>query len=75
MWSWTKKNWNGFKKIGLWIGNIITNFVLSIFYFTIFALFAIVIKQFSNPFATAAQNSNWTKRTELIHSLDDVRNE
>jgi hypothetical protein len=67
--------WDKFQKFGLFIGNIISTIVLTVFYFTIFALFATPFRLFSNIFAPKQKDSNWVVRPKNIADLKDLETE
>ena len=48
-----KKLWEGWKRFGLFIGNIVSTIVLTVFYFTVFLIFAVLFKIFSAGFTSA----------------------
>lgn len=63
-------------KIGLIIGNFVSGIILTVFYFTAFALFAIPIKLFGkNPFAAQSKNSNWIAKKNTIATLKEFETE
>lgn len=67
--------WRVFEKIAVSIGNIITNLFLFIFYYTIFALFALPFKIFSKPLRAKSKKSNWTVRKTTLETLKYFQNE
>lgn len=69
-----KALWAGFTKVGLIIGNFISLIVLTIFYYTVFALFATVYKLLAKgPFEVRDTNSNWRIKEKNISNLDDLK--
>lgn len=70
-----KKLWEGWKRFGLFIGNIVSTIVLTVFYFTVFLIFAVLFKIFSTGSHPHSSASNWTLKTKTPISVDDFRNE
>jgi short subunit fatty acids transporter len=69
-----KALWSLFKRAGFAIGEVISRIVLTIFYFTIFALFAFLYKIFAkNPLAVQSESSNWVTKKKNIQNLEDLR--
>ncbi len=63
-------------KFGLIIGNFVSGVVLVVFYFTVFALFALPFRIFGkNPLAAQSKNSNWVEKKKTILALKDFENE
>lgn len=56
------------------MGNIISGVILFIFYYTIFALFAIPFRLFGEVFG-GVKNSSWKLKGEVADSLEDFKNE
>ncbi len=71
---WLKRIFQAWQRIGLVIGNAIANIFLTIFYFTLFALFAIPFR-----LLTLAKRQDQSSRFHLPHRqitrLDDLRRE
>ena len=70
-----KKLWEGWKRLGLFIGNIVSTIVLTVFYFTVFLVFAIPFRLFSAGLRPRSSVSNWTPKIKTPISVDDFRNE
>jgi len=65
--------WENWKRFGLFVGNIISNIFLTIFYFTVFALFAIpykIIGHFKKPSV-----SNFEIPGKQINGFEDFQKE
>ena len=63
-------------KFGLVVGNFVSGVVLVIFYFTIFALFALPFRLFGkNPLAVRSKTSNWMDKEKTPTVLNDFENE
>ena len=67
--------WQAWKEAGRLIGDFIARAVLTLFYFSIFVPFGLVIRFFQDPLhlATWAEKSYWVKRELREPSLDDAR--
>jgi len=63
----------GWKKIGLVIGNFISTIVMGVFYFTFFAIFAILFKIFSRE--PKDKKSNFIPKKSTISNLEEFKNE
>ena len=70
-----KKIWNGWKKFGFWLGDIISSVILVVFYFTVFALVAIPFRLFSDPLARKHSHSKWILKKETPTLLVGFRDE
>ena len=46
-----KRIWEGWKRFGQWIGDMLARVVLTVFYFTIFVPFGLGVRFFSDPLA------------------------
>ncbi len=68
-----KKLYAGFMKVGMFIGEIISSVVMLVFYFTVFALFAIPYRLFGK--SVKQKNSNWITREPKAFTLTDVSGE
>jgi len=69
-----KKIWQGWKRVGFFIGNIISSVFLFVFYFTVFALFAIPYRIFSSS-GRAKRASYFIKPPKQLRELEDFKNE
>jgi hypothetical protein len=69
------KIWNGWKKVGLFIGNIISNAFLFIFYFVILIFFAIPYRFFGKALKTKSNNSNFNIKNKTFSKLEDFKKE
>jgi len=63
------------KRIGQFIGDFIARVVLSLFYFTLFAPFAVGVRLFGDPLGVKAKAnpSWWLERATRDSALDDAR--
>lgn len=67
-----KRFWENWKKFGIFIGNIISNIFLTVFYFTFFALFAIPYKLLRR---SKLSGSNFMIPKKQITSFEDFKKE
>jgi hypothetical protein len=67
--------WHYWKKIGVAVGNIVSTVILTIFYFTIFPLFAIPVKLISQPLKRKSENSNYMIKEKTLSALKDFESE
>jgi len=69
-----KALWSLFKRVGFAVGEFISQVVRTIFYYTVFALFALMYKMFGkSTFVLGKQTSTWVEKTKNLNSLDDLR--
>jgi hypothetical protein len=69
------KLWNLWKQFGQFMGDVIARIFLTLFYFTIFAPFALVVRLFQDPLQLKAhgQTSFWLKREARETNLTEAR--
>ncbi len=69
-----RKIWHGWKRFGQIIGDFLGRLVLTIFYFTLFVPFALIVRFLMDPLAlrTTGQ-SKWLERKTQDLTLDDSR--
>lgn len=70
-----KRIWATWKRVGQFIGDLIARVVLSLFYFTLFVPFAVVIRLFGDPLDVRVRTNPpwWLERTTRNLALDDAR--
>lgn len=69
-----RKIWHGWKRFGQIIGDFLGRFVLTIFYFTLFVPFALIVRFFMDPLALRKTGrSEWLERKTQDLTLDDSR--
>ncbi len=70
-----KRAWNTWKRLGQKIGDFLARVVLSVFYFTVFMPFALVVRLFQDPLRQKPKklDSYWEDRRAQTASLDDAR--
>ena len=62
-------------KFAVILGNVMTAIIMTVFYFTVFAFFAIPYRFFGKPFKVKMPNSNWVKKQKNLEILDDFKSE
>jgi len=65
--------WNRWKILGEAFGDFQGRLFAVLFYFTIFAPFALGARLFSNPLNLRKAMPTWLERTPVGNSLDDAR--
>lgn len=66
-----KKIWEWWMKFAFLLGNAITAVLMTVFYFTFFALFAIPFRLFSKGIDLKIEKSSWLERRPNKYSLKD----
>jgi len=67
--------WSALSKISSAVAGLVTNVFLFIFYYSIFALFALPFKLLSDPLGQNQKNSNWIVKESTPSILKDFQNE
>lgn len=67
--------WKNWKRFGFFIGNIISNIFLTIFYFTFFALFAIPYKIIAHYKNKKSLGSNFKLPQKQMRTFEDFQKE
>lgn len=67
--------WDGLQAVLKFVGDIISTTLLIVFYFTIFALFAIPVRLFADFLRTKPQGSNYAKKVRQFKTLDSFAHE
>lgn len=67
--------WKKWMQLGIVIGNFMSGVFLIVFYFTVFALFAIPFRLLSRPFQAKSAASNWNLKNKTLRNLEDFRYE
>ena len=70
-----KKLFNLWMKFAVIFGNVMTAIIMTVFYFTVFALFAIPYRAFGKPFKVKMPNSNWLEKEKNLETIDDFKGE
>jgi hypothetical protein len=65
--------WNRWEILGEAFGDFQGRLVAVLFYFTIFAPFALGVRLFSDPLNLRKRMPNWLDRTPVSTSLEDAR--
>lgn len=69
-----RKIWHAWKRIGQFIGDQIGRIVLTVFYFTLFMPFALIVRFFMDPLGIKPLgHSKWLERKTQDLTLDDSR--
>jgi len=69
-----KRIWQGWKRFGEMLGDVVARVVLTIFYFTIFLPFGLVSRWRRDPLAIRnIENVEWTSRPPLEATLEKNR--
>lgn len=70
-----KLAWSALNKISSAVAGLVTNLFLFIFYYSVFALFALPFKLLSGPLSRKQKNSNWIIKESTPSTLKDFQNE
>ena len=66
--------WQLWKKIGQFIGDFIARIILTIFYFTLFLPFGLVVRLFMDPLDIKGNREElWAERSTGDKVIDDAR--
>ena len=69
-----RKVWEAWKRFGQVIGDFVGRLVLTVFYFTLFVPFALIVRLFMDPLALRpVVNPKWLERKTTDLTLDDSR--
>jgi len=70
-----RRIWRAWKRLGQAINDFVARVVLTVFYFTIFAPFALGARLFSDPLdvKSRAHASGWVERETHDRALEDAR--
>ena len=67
------KVWEVWKKVGLFIADVVSRVILTIFYFTIFLPFGLMVTLFSDQLDINDLTPSWLERKTRDLTLDDAR--
>jgi hypothetical protein len=67
------KFWQAWKRLGRFMGTVLAHVVLTVFYFTLFVPYAVVMTWFSDPLHIRQPKPAWTPRQASDPSLDGAR--
>lgn len=67
--------WQNWKRFGLIVGDVVSSVVLTIFYFSVFAIFAIPFRIFGKPFLSQDKNSNFHDTGREFDKLESFSKE
>jgi len=70
-----KRFWEGWKRVGQWIGDILARVVLTVFYFTVFLPFGLMSRLFADPLGIRRQRGSalWLDRETRDRAMADLR--
>lgn len=69
-----KRFWEGWKRVGQWIGDAVARIVLTVFYFTIFLPFGLMSRLFADPLQIKRGGAElWQPRTTRDRTLNDLQ--
>jgi hypothetical protein len=69
-----RKVWEGWKRFGQFMGDLIGRLVLTVFYFTLFMPFGLGVRFFGDPLAIRpGSRSKWVERKTNDLTLEDSR--
>jgi hypothetical protein len=72
--AFLRKFWESWKRFGHWMGDQVARIVLTLFYFTIFLPFGLVIRVFGDPLAIKNKPENpWLRKGPGDSNLDEAR--
>lgn len=72
--SVVQKIWQGWKRFGQFLGDVIGRVVLTVFYFTVFAPFGLGLRLFGDPLhIRPGRAPHWAERQTKDRTLQDVR--
>ena len=68
-----RKVWEGWKRFGQFIGDVVGRLVLTLFYFTIFVPFGLGVRLFADPLHRKQDRSGkfWLERRTKDRTVDD----
>ncbi|HUF39571.1 MAG TPA: hypothetical protein VMN57_13680 [Anaerolineales bacterium] len=69
-----KKFWEGWKRFGQLIGDVIARVVLTVFYFTVFLPFGLMSRLFADPLGIRTRGGElWQSRETRDRKMADLR--
>jgi hypothetical protein len=69
-----RKIWHAWKRFGQFLGDLLGRTVLTIFYFTLFVPFALIVRLFMDPLALRPRSATkWLDRKTQDLTLEDSR--
>lgn len=71
--SFFSRAWKLWMRFGLFLGDIFGRIVLTLFYFTIYLPFGLVVRLFGDPLAIRGGLPTWTLRETTTRELGDER--
>lgn len=71
--AFLKKFWEGWKKFGHFMGDLIGRLVLTLFYFTLFLPFGLIVRFFMDPLHIKHIPTAWQKRITKDKTIEEAR--
>ncbi len=73
--TFLKKAWDGWRRFGHFMGDIVARVVMTIFYFTLLLPFGVIITLFGDPLDMRHKSKApaWLPRTTGDRTLDEAR--
>ena len=69
-----KRFWEGWKRVGKWIGDAVARIFLTVFYFTVFLPFGLMVRLFADPLQIKRYGGElWRPRTTKDRTLTDLQ--
>ena len=68
-----RKFWEVWKKVGLFIADVVSRVLLTLFYFTIFVPFGLIVTLFSDQLDMKDLTPSWLERKTRDLTLEDAR--
>lgn len=70
-----KRGWTILQRGLTFIGDIISTIILTVFYYSVFAVVAIPLRLIERPFAPASGTSNFRAAVRTFETREDLRQE
>jgi hypothetical protein len=70
-----RKIWDGWKRFGHFMGDLLGRIVLTIFYFTIFLPFGLISTLFGDPLDMKKKAPHWIERTTGDRNMTEAQRE
>jgi hypothetical protein len=69
-----RRVWQGWKRVGQYVGDALARVVLTLFYFTLYAPFGLGVRLWGDPLQIrAGHRGAWLERAPRDPNLDDAR--
>jgi hypothetical protein len=71
-----RRFWEGWKRVGQWIGDAVARVFLSVFYFTVFLPFGLMSRLFADPLRIKSHDEDlWLDRSTRDRTMEDLRSQ